>query len=255
MVLKFSWPDRAAVEAAAEKGISEWETTIQQLSHLGGLELAEHVAMATSRPFNGTVLHAYSDAELGKLVRLLKLEASPDIKALRRCTDIFAIIMGISVRFAPRQSPTRRAESLTERVINPARRLQAALADFECLKDLAAAGAIPERIGTDNLRNLLREIEIKTKGHVRKLIGSKRKGKQWDSDLCKQHVYLAALLCEFINPDFEPSRDQRFRGITELLAKPLFPLTSKFVNAIRRHAKQWNDALRRAWANPETLRG
>ena len=104
MVLKFSWPDRAAVEAAAEKGISEWETTIQQLSHLGGLELAEHVALATSRPFNGTVLHAYSDAELGKLVRLLKLEASPDIKALRRCTDIFAIIMGISVRFAPRQS-------------------------------------------------------------------------------------------------------------------------------------------------------
>ena len=255
MVLKFSWPDRAYVEAAAENGVSEWETTTQQLSQSGELELAEHVALATRRSFNGTVLHAYSDAELGKLVRLLQLKASPDIDALRRWTDIFAIIMGISVRLAPRHSPKRRADSLTHRVINPARRLQAALADFECLKDLIAAGAIPERIGTDDLRNLLHEIEINTKGHVRDLMGSKRKGKQWDSDLCKQHVYLAALLCEFINPDFEPSRDKRFRGVTELLAKPLFPETSKFVNAIRRHAEQWNDALRQAWANPETLRG
>src|SRR5215207_8703082 len=104
MVVKFSWPDRATVEEAAARGVSEWETTTAHLSGVDELELAEWVSTAAPLRTTQAGVHAYSDGELLELVQLLHPAEPLGIAELRRWTDIFAIIMGISVLVTPKSS-------------------------------------------------------------------------------------------------------------------------------------------------------
>src|SRR5215218_10980673 len=235
MAARMPWPEWDVIWAAVEKGGSEWEAVIQHFGCDNQDDLAERVRFAIRPPARHRP-HAYSKDDLEKLQNALKPATPLPLDALRRATDQFAAFVGAQVRLTPKLTRTERLDALWKKVINPAGTLEQSLRDEEILKDLFAGEALQD-LDLEGLRTSLDRLRERATSHARQIEAQKRSGKQWHSDLCQLHVYMAALMAEFINPNFDVSRGKAFLTVVYTLATPIFPRGTEFKNAIRDHAE------------------
>jgi len=252
---KIAWPDWPTINAAPDT-VSEWEITIGDLAACSRDEIAEDVRLSL-RPLprmSEREPHAYTDSELQRIARLVRPSPERSIEELRFHTDLFAIFIGMRVQSAPRLTPKARAEKLWKEVVLPSRSLISAVKNLEIRREITLFRLLPRVLPSEGFVELLQQLEVGTKARCDKLRKENWRGKKWDSELCMQHVYLSVLLCEFLQPDFEPARDKRFARVVDTLAMPLFPPSSSFKGAIREHADDWKEVLRKAAADPAWLR-
>jgi len=244
---KIEWPDWPVIEEAG----SEWQAIIHHLGYDTEDDLREKIEFVIRIPEEQWARqhpHAYSDEQLDALLRALAPRKPMRREDLRRATDQFAAYVGTQVKLTRQSSPTKRAEELRKGIIAPTSLLRKTLGKSEVRQDLLAADLHDPDI--DALDENLRQLEQHVAAHTRLVELQKRSGRKWDHELCKLHVYMAALLTEFINPSFDPSRGQRFDKVVHTLAKPIIPPSSHFKSAIREHAEMLRSELKKAKLNP-----
>src|SRR4051794_22981702 len=220
---KVEWPDWPVIWETVARGGSEWEAVIHHFGYDTDDDLTGRIELVLRIPEGQWIRqkpHAYSDQQLETLLRALASSRPP--KELRRTADQFAAFVGTQALLTPQLTPSERANEPWEGIITPAGLLEQTLQKKkEVLKDLLGAKAL-EGFDPASFSAVLRQLRQRALDHVRAVEGQKRSGKRWDQELCKLHVYMAALFSEYINPDFDPSRGQRFETVVYTLAEPIF---------------------------------
>jgi hypothetical protein len=203
------------------------------------------VAYATvcGRPIDG---HAYTADEITRLRNFLKASAFdwPE-ERLYRHTDEFAVLIGLEIRSERELSTRDRIDDINSRLVRPAEDLILTLTDPEFSKEFRASWGDLRKFDADPLIDTLRTLVEHANKHVVIVRAAGTKGKSWDSDLKDYFVRMVAILCEFIDRDFEPTVKGPFSTLTYLLGEALFdpvPAGNKlfFDGAIRKHVDHWN---------------
>jgi hypothetical protein len=104
-----------------------------------------------------------------------------------------------------------------------------------------------------SISSLVKDFEL----HIEKVKAKSGRGKKWDSGLRHHHVYMTALLCEFIDHTFKPARNGDYSALlqaAELLAEPIFEPGTKFSGAARKHIDDWNSAKREIIKDLSTIK-
>jgi hypothetical protein len=248
----------AQLERSQRDDESEWEyissTTAEWLS---ADELARVLRRSMMRDLQDG--HAYSSKELRELRDILEMEGDEqsDIGKLRSESDIFAFWISVQVHFERRLS--RDVRKFHEKFLQPADTLLRSLNDQEFVDRFLAPSRDFKGFDHAKFKQELQTAVTCANGHVAAVKQRGGRGKAWDHDLKRLHVYLTACFCEYFNNAFEPKRlnssvkeeRHRFQEAVELLAKPLFKTGGRgsgFTGAIREHVDQWNAAKNE---NPE----
>ena len=235
----------------------EWEYICETtVGRLGADELASVIPRSIVRPLADG--HAYSLNELHDLRSILRLrgELQSDLDWLKRESDKFAFLVGWWVRKERKVSAKERIRELQKKVIRPAQGLLKALGDRDLAKEFSQSWGGLSDFDPVKIRNDLAALVAAGAEHIERIKRYMGRGRMWDHDLKRLHVYLAACFCEYFNHQFAPSRANSsereearpFQEAVELLAKPLFERRAKrggFTGAIRQHVAEWNTGKRR----------
>ncbi len=231
----------------------EWE---QQFERFFGnetdAELAEFARDVAFEKRDRT--HAYSHTDLADLRKLLFLKKGswPD-RRLHRHTDALAILVGLPVRLERKMTAGKRCTDLTERFLKPAQLILDAMVDPEREHEFGVPWSKYKGFDMNAFRKQLATFIRRTRSQIDLIRREAKKGKPWDSDLKDHFMDQLACLCEYLNHDFEPTRNddlhKGFRGIADLLGTPLFPPVksgdpANFRAALRKHVDHWNRAKR-----------
>jgi hypothetical protein len=204
------WPDDEIVMRATHEGLSEWEATVRGLTQWPAEKIAKYVQYVLILPEaarEGRKPHAYADEDLTKLLRLLRVDAGiMSLERLHRWTDLFAIFIGVRATTTPRSTIAQQQRLFREGVIEPARRLQKALASPDMEYTFRRSGTLPDDVTLQQMQGYLKQMENAAATFAKSLDARKRQGKQWYHDLCRQHVYLCDIFFEFLNESVEPAR-------------------------------------------------
>jgi hypothetical protein len=182
-----------------------------------------------------------------------------DIDLLRSESDKFAFLVGWWVQGERQLSGKKRVKEFRENVLQPAEALHKTLNNQEFVKEFSAPWGGFVDFDRVKFEQELQAIIAAAERHVAAIEKHLGRGKAWNHDLKRLHVYMAACFCEYFNRSFEPSRlnssgkEKRhmFQSAVELLAKPLFKNDrrgSGFSGAIREHVDGWNVAKRQQFA-------
>jgi hypothetical protein len=192
--------------------------------------------------------HLLSERNLKQLRLILRADEKtwPDAR-LHRHVDEMAINIGLD-RKIERQVPTvERIENLERLFIAPAKTLAATLADHEISKELHQSwgGFVGFEIKT--FEKSIATFFAASHVHLKILKKSSKRGKVWDSELRDRFVELVSMLCEYVDPNFEPKRKSQedreqnssFRDVVRMLGQPIFG-DFEFDGAIRKLVDRWN---------------
>jgi hypothetical protein len=177
----------------------------------------------------------------------------PD-ERLHRLTDELAVVVGFRVRLTPKLPMRNRIAQIRKRFIKPALALASTLADKDFVKEFYLS---PKPIVLNHFNKRLLKIIRHIESHVKALGQQVQRGQSWDSTLKIFHVDVVSMLCEFINNDFEPSRNVQdnveqskgFRDVVHILGSALFERNDNdehvsFDGAIRSLVDRWNRGKR-----------
>ncbi len=176
----------------------------------------------------------------------LRPEPRPTLTQAHRWTDEFAAYVGFSVRAESSKNLKQRLKRI-QNVARLAERLTKALSNDDLIAECRVRGGSlrTQKIQkiASSISSLVKDFEL----HIEKVKAKSGRGKKWDSGLRHHHVYMTALLCEFIDHTFEPARNGDNSALlqaAELLAEPIFEPGTKFSGAARKHIDDWNSAKR-----------
>lgn len=244
--------DIAEREEWGESGRYEWEYERRLLSDFDGSKLAEYVALAVrGDPEKG---HAYTANEIASLRDILDLSGEIwSDETLHRHTDELAVFVGLRVRSEVPKPISERRESIEE-VVSQAKLLQSSLERGDLSWELFQSKT------ESNVDRMSSELPMFIEGltqHCSRLKDLRQKGKKWDSDLKYYFVEMVTKLCEYLNSDFEPSRNMQedgpgfsqFADAVQLLSGPIFDhnpggSAPKFSGATREIVDSWNENKR-----------
>ena len=142
--------------------------------------------------------------------------------------DIFAAIVGLTLRVEPTSRPSHRAKDIEDNVILPAKLILKFLRHVEYQKEFLG----PWKPLNDESVELETALEKLVRRAERQIVGLKeggRRGARTATDLKRYHVRCADALCAFFKHDFAPTRGVTvgvdkgpFLRLVELLAEPIF---------------------------------
>jgi hypothetical protein len=182
-----------------------------------------------------------------------------DIDLLRSESDKFAFLVGWWVQGERQLSGKKRVKEFRENVLQPAEALRKALNNQEFVKEFSAPWGGFVDFDHAKFEQELQTFVAAARRHVDAIEKHTARGRTWNQDLKRLHVYMTACFCEYFNRSFEPSRlnssgkEKRhtLQSAVEILAKPLFNngrRGSGFSGAIREHVDGWNAAKRELFA-------
>lgn len=202
--------------------------------------------------------HAYSTKELSEIRRILGTSKNkwPD-RRLHRHTDELVLLIGFFIKNERRMPSHLRQREIKKRLISPSQKILEALQSDDFEKEFRQVWGSLRKVDTVKLEKILRKTVAAAEKHVELLKVGSQKGQLWDSQLKYRFLDLVAMLCEYINHDFEPTRNvqagqeesSKFGHIVSILGIPLFPPSKDlkfpiFIGAQRKHIDNWNKQIK-----------
>lgn len=187
------------------------------------------------------------------------------LEILHRHLDEFACMVGTRYRFSLREPKKTRLRSL-DRVIKRAQDLAETLERPLVAMEFYQPDSPLNELKRKDIKKILEELILKAADQAAQIESASKRGKRWDTDVKDFHVRTAEILCEFLCPNFWPSRyvvnhtedDGQFHAIVILLAKPIFPQATNFDRNIRAYIALLTSNLEEMKlansAGPEALR-
>jgi hypothetical protein len=202
--------------------------------------------------------HVYTAKQIDQLRKLLGASERewPDDKLFRE-TDLLAAMMGFHIARDPQKTISKRIADIQKNILIASEELLGRIEDKEYAVEFSFHWGGYAKFEPETLCKQLRQFIVKTNKHIESLRKESRRGRSWDSGLKDHFVDLVSMLCEYIDPNFEPHRNvqegsenvSQFGGAIDLLGPTLFRhyrsnQKPQFHGAIRRAVDNWNYAKR-----------
>ena len=171
--------------------------------------------------------------------------------------DIFAAIVGLTLRVEPISRRSHRAKDIADNVIRPAKQILKFLRHVEYRKEFLGPWK-PLNDVPEQLQPVLAELIQRAERQIAELKAGGKRGARTATDLKRYHVRCADALCAFFKHDFAPHRGVTagvdkgaFLRLVELLAEPVFESGTRFDTVVKEYVEGFNEA--RAEANLELM--